>query len=239
MTAEDWRWARTTAAVVAGVVVVDLAYFILRAITDKDSPEFVAPYLFFYAYFIFMIIRFVPVGVDPNMVAVAAAWLASLALPSLAMTAASRSWWLASRGPAEQPSPVPAPPEAGKSSVHAVRAMVAVAAVAVGLWLGWVHLVDLLAYREPYGLWRCRIANGGAIGDPGLEAHTKLLRLLLLPASFAVVKLALTGARQRGKALLYRVGLVALLIGLMSVANVYATDAMLYPNVEDEACDSY
>jgi hypothetical protein len=109
-------------------------------------------------------------------------------------------------------------------------------AASIGLWLLWVHLADLVAYRAPYDLWLCQIENGGAIGDPFLTLGTRALQLGVLAASGVTVWLAITGFRRRGRSLVMRVGVIVLLVCAVSGAYVLAVDAMLHPGYEVQEC---
>ncbi|WP_156960782.1 hypothetical protein [Amycolatopsis taiwanensis] len=119
---------------------------------------------------------------------------------------------------------------AARTDLRAGAGIVVAVVVACVLWLPWLRFADSVAYRAPYGLWRCQIDNGGVIGDP-FFVTTGLggLKFVLLPASFAVVGLVAMGVWRRGRKMwLWFVAAVAL-AAVATWGYVTVIDAMLYP----------
>ncbi len=70
--------------------------------------------------------------------------------------------------------------------------------IAIGLWVLWMRLADMVAYRAPYGHWLCQIDAGGVMGDPLLTTMVVGQRFELLVVSFGVVALIALGTGLRG-----------------------------------------
>lgn len=114
--------------------------------------------------------------------------------------------------------------------------VVAGVAGAVGLWALWLYFADLVAYRPPYDLWLCRIESGGVIGDPFVTFGRFALKLVLLPASFAVVTNVAFGMWRRGGKIWLWFAAAAVIAAAATWGYVAAVDAMLYPYVEVAGC---
>lgn len=109
-------------------------------------------------------------------------------------------------------------------------------AVAVGLWVLWTHFADMVAYRAPYGLWLCEIDNGGVIGDPFIAIGRLGLKLVLLPASFAVVALVAIGTRLRDRRMWVCFAAAVAMVCLVTLGYVAAVDGMLHPTYDVPEC---